>query len=220
MAPLRDAAAPAPLDPSSVLCCFAVRQEAKYIASTGVRLLLTGIGPVNARRACAAALDQGRPALVLSCGFAGGLNPLLAVGTVLFAADEGFAWADRLRQAGACPARFHTTPRILTTAGEKRALWELSGADAAEMESAAIRELCHSRGVPSITLRAVSDAAAEDLPLDFNRLLTADQRFSCAKLWRELPKALARLPALLRLGRRSDLAARNLAVVITRIVGG
>ena len=76
-----------------VLVCFAVKEEARVFrqlaADRGdVEVLLVGIGKHNAERAIRAALGKERPALVLTCGFAGGLSPELRPGTVVFAADR------------------------------------------------------------------------------------------------------------------------------------
>src|SRR5436309_3229149 len=122
-----------PLDLDRVLVCFAVEQEAKFFSQPrGVRLflhpqepgiveepsmeiLITGIGRENAERKLHIALRKEPYQLVLSCGFAGGLNPYLSTGTVVFSADEDAGLTDVLLTAGACPVRFHSTDRVATT---------------------------------------------------------------------------------------------------------
>jgi adenosylhomocysteine nucleosidase len=206
-----------PFSSAPLLLCFAVKEEAAFVPSRAGRLLLTGIGAANARRAVARALEEIKPQRVLSCGFAGGLNPTLPVGTVLFDADLETGLAQPLRAAGARAARFHGAARVAVTAREKKFLWDTTGADAVEMESDAIRQLCRSRTVPSATIRVISDAAGEDLPLDFNRLMTRDQRLSSWKLAWAILAAPGRIPALLRLQRRTSRAARELARVLVRV---
>jgi nucleoside phosphorylase len=76
-----------------LLLCFALKEESRAFqklvaARLDLSVLLTGIGQRNADRAIRQALAQQSPKLVLTCGFAGGLNPELAVGTVLFSVDE------------------------------------------------------------------------------------------------------------------------------------
>ena len=82
------------------------------------------------------------------------------------------------------------------------------------MESSVIRTVCREHGLPSATLRAISDAADEDLPLDFNALLTSDQRISLTKLAGALLRSPRTVPELLALQRNTRLAARRLGEVL------
>src|SRR5581483_6390384 len=110
------------------------------------------------------------PKLVITCGFAGGLNPGLKIGDVLYETLNQKPEIQNLAAVAAKPAKFHCADRIATTVAEKKQLRERTGADVVEMESAAIHAVCEERNIPCITVRVISDTADEDLPLDFNTL--------------------------------------------------
>ena len=203
-----------------VLFCFAVEQEAKYLSRAGMDILITGMGRENAERCLHRQLRSRVPQLVLSCGFAGGLNPYLSVGTVVFAGDEDAGLTPALLRAGACPVRFYCAERVAVTTAEKRRLWEETGADAVEMESQIIRAICRAHHIPSATIRVISDGADENLPLDFNLFMTAEQRVHYGRLILALMMSPSRIPAILRLQRQTQLAARRLAAVLGELVPG
>jgi uridine phosphorylase len=207
----------------NILVCFAVKTEAapfqRWAGSRpAVTVLITGMGWQNAERSARAALACGRPRLVLSCGFAGGLDPELAAGTVVFAAEAGTGLEPVLRAAGAQAARFHCAREAACTAAEKAAARAATGADAIEMESQVIGAVCREQRVPCVTVRVILDTAAEDLPLDFNQLMTPDQRLDGFKLARAIMKAPAKVGALLQLQRQCQTAASKLAGVLERVV--
>ena len=200
-----------------ILVCFAVKEEAAPFLRAlpaGVETLVTGMGAAAAERAVQAKLAERSWKLVLTCGFAGGLNPALRPETVVFEADADFPLHHALLEAGAVAARFHCAARVAVTAAEKTALRERTGADAVEMESGIIRRLCHERGIPSATVRVLSDAAHEDLPLDFNPLMQADGTLHLGKLAGAILRRPHKIPALMALGRRSKSAAQRLAAVL------
>ena len=208
-----------------LLLTFAVAQEAAGLrrrlgARPGLQICLTGIGLRNAERVLRTALAAKRAEVVITSGFAGGLNPTLVRGTVVFASDEEGGLKSALLEAGAVPVRFHCAQRVAATAAEKKALRETTGADAVEMESGIIRAICRERGIPSATVRVISDAADEDLPLDFNRLMTADLKMNYAKLAWALAQAPRKVGELLRFQRRINAAAEKLADVLTRVIVG
>ena len=207
-----------------VLVCFAVIQEAKPFLKAvrgraSVRVLVTGMGARNAERIVREALPAFRPASVFTCGFAGALRTEWRVGDVLFdqvtTSDD---CARKLIAAGAKAAAFHSSARVAITGAEKSALRTESGADAVEMESGVIQRVCAEAKVPCTTVRAISDRATDDLPLDFNALMARDQNLSYARLSLALLRKPRAVAGLIQLARHSALAAQALARVLQQII--
>lgn len=207
----------------TVWVTFAVKEEAKPFnqlvgSRAGIKVLLTGIGPRNAEKTIRAALAQQKPDRVLTCGFAGGLRPDLAAGTVVFSDDTQTGWEPALLAAGAQPARFHCVERVATTAEQKRALWQATGADAVDMESQVICSVCREQGIRSAIVRVILDPADADLPLDFNQFLTADQELDIARLTRAVLLSPGKVPALLRLQQQGKAAAEKLGAILAGLL--
>lgn len=205
-----------------VLVCFALKEEAApfhKISATqaNITILLTGIGRRNASKAVHDFLAAQSPQLVFTCGFAGGLNPALDTGAVVFDTSQP-ELRETLLAAGARPVKFHCASRIAITTREKHALRSTTGADAVEMESEAIHAVCRERGIPCATVRVISDSANEDLPLDFNQLARHDLTMDYCKLALALAKSPGRIPALLRLQQNCRRAAGRLAEVLPKVI--
>jgi uridine phosphorylase len=229
----------------TMLVCFALKEEASPFqkAAAGrpdVSVLITGIGRKNAEEAVREFLNSSRsrgdeaqiknqsetphvvsyqPTLVLTCGFAGGLNPELKLGDVVFEVQSPESQVQsQLVAAGAKPAKFFCADRIATTADEKRKLRSETGADAVEMESAAIHAVCRERGISCATVRVISDTANEDLPLDFNQLAKPDMNLDYGKLAWAIAKSPGKIGALLELQKKTRFAAEQLAAVLARLL--
>lgn len=204
------------------LICFALKEEAEAFEKAGVdradvHSLITGIGWKNAASKVRAWLKSSRPQFVLTCGFAGGLDPALAIGDVVFATDDA-GLREKLNRAGARPATFFCASRVAITRAEKAELRRTTGADAVEMESEAIHAVCREQGIPCATVRAVSDTANDDLPLDFNQLSKPDSSLHFGKLAAAITKSPGKIPALLRLQKNCRLAAARLAGVLAQVI--
>jgi adenosylhomocysteine nucleosidase len=205
-----------------VLVCFALEGEAKPFRKRlgnqpHVHVLVTGMGRANTERAIRATLETLLPARVLTCGIAGGLNPALRTGDVIFETND-HGLASQLCAAGARAGIIACAPRVVITRAEKNALREQTGADVVEMESGFIQRACLDRQIPCATVRSVSDTAQDDLPLDMNLMCDANQNLSSAKLTFAILKAPQRIPALMRLGKNCSLAASKLADVLAAVV--
>jgi adenosylhomocysteine nucleosidase len=202
-------------NPESVLVCFALKEEAapfRKIAAgeSGVSLLVTGIGRENARRSLVEQLAQSTPGWVLTCGFAGGLDPGLEIGDVVFEPHDASP-CEKLLRVGAKPGKFFCAARIASTAAEKKKLRAETGADAIEMESEAIHAVCRERGIPCVTVRVISDTAHDDMPLDFNQLSKPDMSLDYGKLAWAVAKSPGKIGALLKLQKETGFAAQRLA---------
>ncbi len=227
----------------STLICFALKDEAAPFHQAaarhpGVVTRVVGIGRANAEQSVRRFLAAGGvpPQLVLTCGFAGGLNPDLKLGDVVFEIgtwrDEvhasrtenqtgelpGLPLRNRLLAAGARPVKFFCADRIATTAMDKWKLHLDTGADAVEMESAAIHAVCAEHNLPCVTVRVISDTAHEDLPLDFNALARPDKSLDFGRLFLAIARAPGKIGALLELRGKTRLAARRLAASLEQII--
>ena len=230
-----------------LLVCFALKEEAapfrKMAAGkSGISILITGIGRRNAEKSLREFLATNSPELVLTCGFAGALNPDLKPGEGVFEltdrrgefhepqtekesgarnalpSESSSPLREKLLAAGAKPAKFFCADHIATTAVEKKKLRAETGVDAVEMESGAIHAICRERGIPCATIRVISDTANEDLPLDFNALSKPDLSLDYGKLAWAIARSPGKISALLKLQKQTRFAAERLASVLEKIV--
>lgn len=212
-------------DQVGFLVCFAVKEEAAFayplsMTRGGRDMLITGMGRRNTSEQFHKALERLLPERVLTCGFAGALNPSLKIGDVLYDQDFDAGFAEKLEALGARPGTFYCSTRVAVTVAEKAELRRTTGADAVEMESSVIRTLCRERKIPSATIRVISDTANEDLPLDFNLLMTSQQKISLPKLMFALVRSPQKIPRLMHLQSNTRIAARNLAAMVNGLLAG
>lgn len=204
------------------LVCVAVPEEAAFVRGRQgphVRILVTGMGQRNASRAIRKALEETRPRKVISAGFAGALNRDLKRGAIVFDADEDLCLEPALTAVGGRTARFYCSDRVVITREEKQALRFRTGADAVDMESSVIREACRANGVSSATVRVISDDADEDLPLDFNSLLTEREEIDGWKLARTIMARPILMGRLLKFHSQTRQAARELGRALLGMLG-
>jgi adenosylhomocysteine nucleosidase len=190
------------------------------ISAAEVDVVLTGMGPANARRAAESVMTTAYAACI-SSGFAGALKAEHEVGEVLIAETVGEARemngipSDRtlLRDAAIgqnvkVVQRFLTTERVARSPEEKARLAEFG--DAVEMESYAILSVAVAHNVPAIAIRVISDRFDQVIPMDFSGSIDQCGHVLKGKLARDLLSDPRKIPALIRLGRQSSVASEHL----------
>ena len=144
---------------------------------------------------------------MISTGYCGALDPALSLGDIVVSGEPPATNRTFVR------GRVHSGDRVIVTAKEKGALRNATGAIAVDMEAAAVEEKATQWNVPFRCIRVVSDVAAEDLPLDFNRFQDSAGRFSLSRIaMKALLHPFTVLPALLRLNENCRSAGKKLGV--------
>jgi adenosylhomocysteine nucleosidase len=190
------------------------------IGSDEVTVLLTGMGRQNAFNAIQT-IPLELTDVCISTGLAGALDPGLKPGIIVAGRfcetvsklQKTSSDSDLLNLASAAGARtldmFLTSETILVTASEKQAL--AATGSVVEMESAHILAAASGRGVPVVVVRAISDAADEDLPVDFRQIVDSRGRVRYSPLMKELALHPHRVPLLVQFARQTRAAAVSLA---------
>lgn len=194
---------------------------------------LSGVGEAAARRAAARLMTLGRPQVLLSVGFAGGLSPEVVPGAVVAGASyyhyspktevlreipvpstsPGAAdVAQRLAgaEAPAFAGSIITTPIILDKAGLSATLPNLPY-PVLDQETGAAAEVAAAHGAPFLGLRAVTDGAGEKIPDFIAKAMNAHKTPGPGLALGWLARDPRRAVHLVHFWRRSRLAAHNLA---------
>ena len=187
-------------------------------------LVANGPGPKLAGRASEIVRKHQELKGLVSTGFCGALNPALEPCDIFVATEVITLSHDRQGVVGQSLAygrgsvmggsvrtgKLLSMDRVVSTAAEKADLCQ-TGADAVEMEAAAVALKAAEWNLPFFCIRVVTDTSAETFPLDFNRMRDADGRFSRTRI---MAAALRRpgsvLPELLKLNKRCKDASQAL----------
>jgi nucleoside phosphorylase len=201
----------------------------RYLGNSEIFVLLTGMGDNSAN--VMGLMLQGTNGsqyfdVLVSSGLAGALRADyqlndIVVGKLLKSnvvhADLGRDWLQTdpqlvelaVTQGAKLAEAFYTSEKVLTTAEQKSLL--ATKADVVEMESFDIVKEGIAWGARGVAIRAISDCAHENLPIDFNRTMTSDNRVSVPRVLAELVKNPGSLGPLIRFGKQSRTAAEGLA---------
>ncbi len=156
-------------------------------AGIGVVATVSGMGTVNAASATQVLADLYQPDAIIFSGIAGNLNPTLRINDVVLGGTLRYLDTDMRLVAQSAPGteEFHSDPDLLGVAdaaldamginhitgviasgdyfvaGDELVakVKEQTGADAVEMEGAAVAHIAARNGVPSLVIRALSDEA-------------------------------------------------------------
>ncbi len=193
--------------------------EAQMARLFGCPVAVGGGGADGAARAAASLVARGVTRLV-SFGLAGGLAPGLAAGAILVPErvmdGAGQVWlADPVLSArlGVAHGTLLAVPHIVATAAAKTALWQQTGAMAADIESGSVARA----GLGFAVLRVVCDPAERDLPPAALTALDAAGRIKPGALVRSLARRPGQIASLVALGRDAAAARRALSAEVRRI---
>jgi adenosylhomocysteine nucleosidase len=149
---------------------------------------------------------------VCSAGWAGSLDGMLQSGTVYGASLViDTKTGERFRPAHWQPEWpiLATTARV-SDAREKRRLAASYGAGLVDMEAAAIARMAVGKGIPFYCFKAVSDDAEAELP-DINPFIGINGQVKMLPFLANAAINPSSWPALVKLGKHSTTAAKNLA---------
>jgi nucleoside phosphorylase len=162
-----------------------------------ILFLKTGIGPVRSARRVEQALKEVQPSKILVIGYAGALDSRMKPGDIIvarkaiplqpqshkglpFTASEAsggtelLLWQD-LKSAG-CTASLEiylgdllTSAHVVGDPKQKNLLFSQFGAQAVDMETAAIAAVATDHGIPTGCVRAISDTAQDTFLAPFAR---------------------------------------------------
>ena len=205
-----------------------MKQEAAILGNPDNAVVIVGAG--NAEKLAAAvneAIDDGCTH-VLSFGTCGAISPAIPAGKIVVAgmivdppAPGIFcdaAWSKNLRVlSGGWPVVATTSAATVATAAGKAALRDATKADVVDMETGVATYIAAARGAPFAMLRAVSDAADQDVP---PAALAAMDETGGVDAWgviESLGHDDEQLSALLDLADSADLAFAALAKALADI---
>ena len=203
---------------------------AARIGDANVNVVLTGVGGKSAWVETTKIVWDGDVDICVSSGLAGALRAEYQIGEILAAKEvQAITWkrvvasdAKLIQLAQQHGARavgsFYSADRVIGSASEKRELGRV--ADAVEMESGEVLHEASVFGAKVIAIRGISDAVDEDLPLDFNRVMTPAGEVSIPKVLGEVVRHPMSAPALVRFGKQSRMAAEKLGAFLDRYLEG
>jgi nucleoside phosphorylase len=196
-----------------------------------VAVLLTGIGRASVKTALQFydSSHQTRPDVVISSGMAGALSGQLRPGDIVaprttrtlkndVRAESEQRFLEIAAQKGATILETMITSMALVTTAEEKTRLAFFG-QAVEMESALILSHFAESHAHLASIRAISDVADEDLPIDFDRCLTPQGAIKPLSLLNQLVRRPTLLPRLVEFGKQSHTAAQNLATFLDSFLG-
>jgi len=200
----------------------------KFPASATQISLASAAGPAElhliAMRATRLPADAFRNDLqgVILAGLAGGLDPRLHPGDVVIEAPGNIASGEipRIEIPGnrVYAGNIHGSDRIIGTPAEKTELFRQTAALAVDMESHIVRRQCEAMNIPFWCVRGISDSADQQLPADFANWIDDTGQIRPAALIRGIAGKPSNIPDLIRLGKASNLAAKNMARVVFELL--
>jgi adenosylhomocysteine nucleosidase len=212
------------------------------VAGRRCLLIESRIGTKRAERATQALIASEHPEVIISFGFGGAVRSGMAVGDLAIArsirlhqgrypdAREGIVLpvAAKVRQTleAVCDQRgcairegdFLTSEIILNKKELAGDLPQDVVNPVLDMETWAVALVAAREKIPLLAIRAVSDAADEELGFSIGEFTDSDMNMRISKILSTIARKPGIIPQLIRLARNSRMAGRNLAAAVERLI--
>lgn len=191
-----------------------------------ITLIRSGMGVSRAATATKVLIEMAQPSLIINFGFAGAVTTGPKVGDLVLARQifgyDGHSFRRSAPTADLAPlvktsggailnSTFITTRQIIEKSMLARIVPEGCLHPTVEMESAAVAEIAAKAGIPFAAIRAISDAADEELGFSLDEFTDHDLNIRIGRVLKTVAKKPWIIPQLLRLARNSRIAGKNLA---------
>ena len=197
-------------------------------------LLTSGMGQQRAAQATRTLIDAASPQLLVSVGIAGAVADALEIGDVVVSGNtcltdkdgqpgplqplvrlSDIAWqaAERVLQAGG--AGLYSGTAVTTHGAQltEQQLVRLAN-PILEMETMGIAGVAAEKGIPLLSLRAISDGPRAPIPFDLEKMMDEQDNMRIGEIIKTLLGHPRMLPSLVRMGRNSRKAADNAALAL------
>jgi len=154
------------------------RRQYRLFENGDAVLICGGIGAEAARRATEAAIQEARPARVISTGFAGALDARLKVADV-FEPRTVINALDGVRSETGAGRGTLVTYAAVAGREQKQRLSTAYGAEAVDMEAAAVAQGAQAHGLEFAALKTISDAGDFSMPAT-DQFISSDGQFRTA----------------------------------------
>jgi len=154
--------------------------------------------------------------LIIMAGLAGGLDPALKIGDLV--ASGGPDWVklpNNIQQR-----KIVTNDHAVTTIAAKADLYAKTQAAVVDMETGTARTWAKSKGIDFIAIRAISDTARDAIDPRVLKLVDPYGRPRLTHVGSYILGNLLRIGSLMKLGKNSELAARNLGKAVRGVIEG
>jgi len=168
----------------------------KFFEREDTVVVCGGIGSEAARRASEAIIGLYRPSLVISAGFAGGLDPALAVGDALRPRHILNAGDGSRTDSGIGEGVLISFPHVASRE-QKAKLRQAYGAQAVDMEASAVAQSAQAHGVRFMACKVIFDTSGTTLA-PFELFVGDDGKFHVLRflsylsvrpwLWSKVPR--------------------------------
>ena len=180
----------------------------KFFEKDGVMVVCGGIGAEAARRAAEAIITLYHPALVISAGFAGGLDPAFETGHTLTPRQVIDA-SDGSRTDSGVGEGVLISFADIADVEQKARLGQAYGAQAVDMEAAAVARSAAAHGVKFLACKAISDTSHSSLA-PIARFVGSNGKFHGLKFLAHIAVRPWLWPRMQRLASDSAMAAVKL----------